>query len=70
MNKEQFAREKAYSANCLISQALFTRGIISESDRRQINKILVRKYRPMIGSLYENDLQSSLKTRAIPEHPP
>jgi len=70
MNKEQFAREKAYSAAHLINQALFARGIISESDRQHINKVLIRKYRPMIGSLCDKNARVGPKTRVLPEHPP
>ena len=61
MNTKQFEREKAYSTASIINNMLFVRGIISESDKHRINRLLIKKYRPVIGEL------SGYNARAAPK---
>ena len=63
MTTQQFEREKDYSAASLVSQKLLMRGIISASDKRRIDRLLLRKYRPPIGSLY--DARGSPKDKSV-----
>lgn len=53
MNKQQFQREKAYGAALTIARTLLERGLITRHEYRTIKTMLIRKYRPVIGSLQE-----------------
>lgn len=51
MTKEQFEREKNYSAAMAVARAMLSKGLISEKDYRRIDTIYKAKYRPVIGAL-------------------
>lgn len=55
MKPEQFQREKDYGAALAIAGALLTRGLITEKEYCKVKAALIKKYRPVIGSLQSGD---------------
>ncbi|NLK94758.1 MAG: hypothetical protein GX275_06165 [Clostridiales bacterium] len=51
MNQKQFEREKNYRTTLAITKVMLSRGIIDSKDFNKINKLLVKKYNPVIGAL-------------------
>lgn len=51
MNKDQFEREKNFSAALAVAKRLLKQGVITKEDFNKLQKIFVLKYRPVIGSL-------------------
>lgn len=56
MTKEQFGREKAYQLTLAIAKSMLQRGLIKKEEYEKINKSMLEKYRPIIGSLLPNFL--------------
>ena len=53
MNIEQFLREKDYGAALSIAGNLLKREQITTGEYRKVKAALVKKYRPVIGSLQD-----------------
>jgi hypothetical protein len=51
MTKEQFEREKNYQVSMYIVRNMLERKLIGIGEYEKISKGLIRKYRPLIGSL-------------------
>lgn len=51
MTNEQFEREKNYRVSLSIAKAMLMKGIITEKDLKEIDLMLIDKYKPLIGSL-------------------
>ena len=49
MSKEQFGREARYGAAMAAARAMLKSGILTERDYREIDTMMRRKYRPLIG---------------------
>lgn len=52
MTKDQFEREKHYQTTLAILRFMLKEGLISASELREMDKILLAKYRPLLGTLY------------------
>jgi hypothetical protein len=57
---EQFEREKLYQSALAVAQTMLRMGIIIEDEFTIIDTILLRKYRPLLGSLYAVKTSDSL----------
>jgi hypothetical protein len=57
MNEEQFERERKYQASAAVAKAMLENGILTAEEYRQIDTILLEKYRPILGSLCADNLQ-------------
>jgi hypothetical protein len=51
MKQEQFGREKDCGAALAIAKALLARGLITLAEYRRVKAALIKKYRPVMGSL-------------------
>jgi hypothetical protein len=51
MKLEQFQREKDYGAALAIAGSLKKRELITPGEYRRVKAALIKKYRPVIGSL-------------------
>ena len=51
MNHDQFQREKNYRVSLSITKSMLANGVITEQEYRKIDKLLVTKYKPVIGGL-------------------
>lgn len=51
MSQEQFKRERNYRVALSIAKSMFSRNLITEAEYRKIDKMLVSKYKPIIGGL-------------------
>lgn len=51
MTQEQFNAEMNYQAAIEIAEGFRRQGLLTEEEYRQIDTILLRKYRPIIGTL-------------------
>lgn len=51
MNGQQFEQEKNYRVALAIAKAMLSKEIIDKRDFKKINKLLVKKYNPVVGSL-------------------
>lgn len=51
INNEQFRAERLYQMSLFIAKTMLGKGIVSEDEYRQIDTILLGKYRPILGSL-------------------
>lgn len=51
MTNGQFEREKNYRVAVSIAKTMLKRGLITSHEYRRIDKILIRKYRPVFGGL-------------------
>ena len=52
MNEEQFEAEKDYQASMLCFKQMLENGKITQEEYRQIDTILLEKYRPLLGTLF------------------
>ena len=50
MTKEQFERQKNYSASMAVARALFSKGLINEREYRKIDTNFKKKYRPVVSA--------------------
>ena len=66
MNKEQFRREKDYGAALAIAGTLLHRELITTGEYRKVKAALVKKYRPVIGSLRDCPAGNSPRTGGLP----
>jgi len=51
MDKEQFRAERLYQISLSIAKSMLEKGTISEEEYTQIDTILLKKYRPILGTL-------------------
>ena len=51
MSEEEFSAEKNYRVALSITKSMLLKGIIDKKDFNKINKLLVKKYKPIVGSL-------------------
>lgn len=51
MNEQEFDREKRYQVAIQIAKTLLKNGSISQEEYRQIDTILLEKYRPTLSTL-------------------
>ncbi|MFV0485399.1 MAG: SHOCT domain-containing protein [Candidatus Saccharimonadales bacterium] len=51
MKPEQLQREKDYYAALAIAGQLLKRSLITQAEYKKVEEALVKKYRPVIGSL-------------------
>lgn len=50
-NKEQFRAERLYLTSLSVAKSMLHEGIISENEFAEIDTILLKKYRPILGTL-------------------
>ena len=51
MNEQQFEREKNYRVALAITKVMLSKDIIDKKDFKIINKMLIKKFEPVIGAL-------------------
>ncbi len=54
MTKEQYDREKNYRISLSIAKTMFNRGLINDKDYQKIVAMLIAKYNPVWGGLYQD----------------
>ena len=59
MSPAQFRCEKEYGATLAVAERLLSRGLITPAEYRKVRTALIRKYRPVIGSLKDSDAGNS-----------
>lgn len=52
MTREQFQREQAYQVTLAIARSMLRNKLINEDEYRELDAMMLDKYRPLIGSLY------------------
>jgi hypothetical protein len=55
MSKEKFEAERRYQASLTVAKALLSSGTITKEEYDEIDTILLRKYRPSLGSLFSDN---------------
>lgn len=51
MDKEQFRAEHLYQMSLSVAKSMLEKGVISEKEFSEIDTILLKKYRPTLGTL-------------------
>ncbi len=51
MSKEEFRAERLYLMSLSVAKSMLKKGVISEGEFKQIDTILLKKYRPTLGTL-------------------
>lgn len=51
MTHDQFQREKNYRMSISIAKSMLSNGVITEQDYRKIDRLLIIRYKPVIGAL-------------------
>lgn len=51
MDKEQFRAERLYLMSLSVAKSMLRQGIISKEEFTEIDTILLKKYRPTLGTL-------------------
>ena len=51
MGSEAFQREKMYQMTMTVFRSILRRGLINKEDYYEIQKMMLKKYNPVIGSL-------------------
>ena len=52
MSEEQFCAEKQYQASLLLAKSLREKGLLTENEYAVIDTILLKKYKPSLGTLF------------------
>ena len=52
MGSEQFQNEKLYQGSLSIAKSLLKNGLISPMEYAKVEDYLLKKYRPVLGSLF------------------
>jgi|GEM_PF-1336020 len=65
MNREQFNRERLYQASIAIARTMLKKNFITEDEYFQIETILLKKYRPLLGGLQVGKMQKTLEKIAL-----
>lgn len=55
MNKEKSEAERRYQASLTVAKALLSSGTITKEEYDEIDTILLRKYRPVFGTLFSDN---------------
>jgi len=55
MSEEQFEREKLYQASMSFFRSLLDNGLITEEQYAVIDKEMLEKYRPLLGTLFSDN---------------
>jgi hypothetical protein len=66
MNKQQFRRELEYGAAVSIATSMLRRHLITPNEFHKLRAALIKKYRPVIGSLQETDPGDPPATSDLP----
>ncbi len=59
MTKEQFHNEKMYQATMGMVRRMLSEGIISEDEYRQMDKVFLEKYHPILGAIFSDSTLTS-----------
>jgi uncharacterized membrane protein len=51
MTQEQFKAESRYRTAMSVAKAMLARGLINQGEYKKIDTIMLKKYRPILGSL-------------------
>ncbi len=51
MDKEQFRAERLYQMSLSVAKSMLEKGVISEKEFSEIDTILLKKYKPTLGTL-------------------
>ena len=51
MDKEQFRAERLYLMSLSVAKSMLRQGVISKEEFTEIDTILLKKYRPTLGTL-------------------
>lgn len=51
MAADLFKREKEYQATMFLALSMLEKGVIDQRDYDQMKELMLRKYRPLLGSL-------------------
>lgn len=51
MDKEQFRAERLYQLSRSVAKSMLEKGVISEKEFSEIDTILLKKYKPILGTL-------------------
>ena len=51
VSKEQFRAERLYLMSLSVAKSMLKKGVISEDEYSEIDTILLKKYRPTLGTL-------------------
>lgn len=51
MDKEQFRAERLYLMSLSVAKSMLRQGVISKEEFAEIDTILLKKYRPTLGTL-------------------
>ena len=54
MRKEEVRNEKLYQTTMHLARKMLDEGIISEEEYRQIDTIVLEKYKPVFGTLFSD----------------
>ena len=60
MNSEQFKRERLYQSTIAIVRTMLKNSLITEDEFCQIDTMLLKKYRPLLGGLKVGIQQKTL----------
>lgn len=51
MTPEQFEREKTYQVTISLARSMLQQGIITEREFKKVNRLMIKKYHPLIGGI-------------------
>ena len=60
MNRDDFRRERLYQASISVARTMLQRGLITDDEYRQIDTMILDKYRPLLGGLKVGIQQKNL----------
>ena len=52
MDDERFRAETAYQASLILAQGMLQAGLLTEAEFTKVKKLLLAKYKPLLGGLY------------------
>lgn len=52
MTKEEFHNEKMYQATMAMVRRMHSEGLISSEEYERVEQIFLKKYKPLIGTVY------------------
>lgn len=52
MNTIHFERERFYQVTLAVIRFIYKQGMLTEKELREIDSIMLAKYRPLLGTLY------------------
>ena len=54
MTDEQFRAEKLYQVSLSLAQSMLEKGLVTPDEFAVIDKLLLDKYRPLLGTLFSH----------------